>query len=98
MASQFLSSPNPFTKSVSAKVFSTGDCQGLNDLTLKRRSNQATRVTNGFSLRAKAALGFVEIPKQWYNIVADLSVKPPPPLHPKTFEPIKPEDLSHLFP
>ena len=40
----------------------------------------------------------VEIPSQWYNIVADLSVKPPPPLHPKTFEPIKPEDLAHLFP
>lgn len=73
----------------------------MNDLSLKRRSNQAT---NGFSLRAKAALrsthdkSLVEIPKQWYNLVADLSVKPPPPLHPKTFVPIKPEDLSHLFP
>lgn len=41
---------------------------------------------------------FVEIPNQWYNLVADLSIKPPPPLHPKTFEPIKPQDLSHLFP
>lgn len=68
---------------------------------MKRKSNQGY----GFSLRAKAALrynhnksSFVEIPNQWYNLVADLSVKPPPPLHPKTFEPIKPEDLSHLFP
>lgn len=73
------------------------------DLTLKRKSNQATRVSNGFSLRANAALrsnhsSSVEIPSQWYNLVADLSVKPPPPLHPKTFEPIKPEDLAHLFP
>lgn len=74
------------------------------DLTLKRKSNQATRVSSGFSLRAKAALrsntnkSSVGIPTQWYNIIADLSVKPPPPLHPKTFEPIKPEDLAHLFP
>lgn len=81
-----------------------GDCQGFSDLTLKRKSNQATRVSNGSSLRVKAALrsthnkSVVEIPKQWYNLVADLSVKPPPPLHPKTFEPIKPEDLAHLFP
>ncbi|CAN7128224.1 unnamed protein product [Brassica rapa subsp. narinosa] len=98
MTSQLLLPPNPFTRPVSAKVFLTGD-----DLTLKRKSNQATRVSNGFSLRAKAALrsnhsSSVEIPNQWYNLIADLSVKPPPPLHPKTFEPIKPEDLSHLFP
>lgn len=39
-----------------------------------------------------------EIPHQWYNIIADLPVKPPPPLHPKTYEPVKPEDLSPLFP
>ncbi|CAH2079741.1 unnamed protein product [Thlaspi arvense] len=99
MASQLLLPPNPFTKSVSAKVFFTGD-----DLTLKRKSNKGTRNSNGFSLRAKAALrssnhkSSVEIPNQWYNLIADLSVKPPPPLHPKTFEPIKPEDLSHLLP
>lgn len=49
-------------------------------------------------MRSTHNKSFVEIPKQWYNLVADLSVKPPPPLHPKTFEPIKPEDLSHLFP
>ena len=40
----------------------------------------------------------IEIPRQWYNLIADLPVKPPPPLHPKTFEPVKPEDLSPLFP
>lgn len=77
----------------------------MNNLTLRRKlPKQATRASNGFSLRAKATLrsnnnkSSVEIPNQWYNLVADLSVKPPPPLHPKTFEPIKPEDLSHLFP
>ncbi|KAI7744192.1 hypothetical protein M8C21_020810 [Ambrosia artemisiifolia] len=39
-----------------------------------------------------------EIPTHWYNIIADLPIKPPPPLHPKTFEPLQPQDLSHLFP
>lgn len=40
----------------------------------------------------------VSIPKQWYNLVADLPVKPPPPLHPQTHQPLKPGDLSPLFP
>lgn len=52
--------------------------------------------------RARAALSAdpksVEIPRQWYNLIADLPVKPPPPLHPKSFKPVKPEDLSPLFP
>nr|VDD11343.1 unnamed protein product [Brassica oleracea] len=101
MAAQLLlPRPNPFTKSASAKLFFTGNCD---DSTLKRKSKHPTRVSNGFSLRANAAFrsnhsSSVEIPSQWYNIVSDLSVKPPPPLHPKTFEPIKPEDLAHLFP
>lgn len=58
------------------------------------------RLSNGH--RARAALSAdpksVEIPCQWYNLIADLPVKPPPPLHPKTFRPVKPEDLSPLFP
>ena len=40
----------------------------------------------------------VEIPRKWYNLIADLPVKPPPPLNPRTLEPVKPEDLSPLFP
>ncbi|XP_043725004.1 tryptophan synthase beta chain 2 [Telopea speciosissima] len=40
----------------------------------------------------------IEIPHQWYNLVADLPIKPPPPLHPKTLQPVQPEDLSPLFP
>ncbi|RZC61098.1 hypothetical protein C5167_022870 [Papaver somniferum] len=40
----------------------------------------------------------VEIPRQWYNLVADLQIKPPPPLHPKTLQPVQPQDLSPLFP
>lgn len=38
-----------------------------------------------------------ELPKQWYNIVADMPTKPMPMLHPGTKEPIKEEDLYPLF-
>jgi len=38
------------------------------------------------------------IPKNFYNIKADLSELPKPPLHPITKEPLKPEDLLLLFP
>lgn len=31
----------------------------------------------------------IEILHQWYNLVAYLPIKPPLPLTPKTFEPIK---------
>lgn len=39
-----------------------------------------------------------EIPKQWYNIVADLPTPPKPPLHPATKQPVGPEDLAPIFP
>jgi len=39
-----------------------------------------------------------QIPKFWYNIVADLPVPPEPVLHPGTGEPIGPEALAPLFP
>jgi tryptophan synthase beta chain len=39
-----------------------------------------------------------EIPKQWYNIMADMPNLPRPPLHPGTRQPIGPEDLSAIFP
>lgn len=38
-----------------------------------------------------------EMPKQWYNIVADLTTKPLPMLHPGTKEPLKPEEMDGLF-
>ncbi|HIJ38303.1 MAG TPA: TrpB-like pyridoxal phosphate-dependent enzyme [Rhodospirillaceae bacterium] len=37
-------------------------------------------------------------PKAWYNLVADLPVPPPPPLHPGTLQPLGPSDLAPLFP
>ncbi|WOK92989.1 hypothetical protein Cni_G01681 [Canna indica] len=59
------------------------------------------RLSYGHGLRIRAAysdVNKVEIPRQWYNLVADLPLKPPPPLHPKTHMPLKHEDLSPLFP
>jgi tryptophan synthase beta chain len=39
-----------------------------------------------------------KMPKNWYNIQADLPVPLPPPLHPGTKQPIGPADLEPLFP
>lgn len=38
-----------------------------------------------------------QIPKQWYNIQADMVNKPLPPLNPATHKPVSVEDLSHLL-
>ncbi len=39
-----------------------------------------------------------DIPKQWYNILADFPVEVPPPLHPVTKKPVTPDFLQVLFP
>jgi tryptophan synthase beta chain len=39
-----------------------------------------------------------QMPTTWYNIVADLPVPPPPPLHPGRMDPVGPDDLAPLFP
>ncbi|MBQ8466726.1 MAG: TrpB-like pyridoxal phosphate-dependent enzyme [Prevotella sp.] len=39
-----------------------------------------------------------EIPKQWYNILADMPNKPLPPIHPATKQPLTWQDLAHIFP
>ena len=38
-----------------------------------------------------------ELPRSWYNVLADARA-PPPPLHPGTGQPIGPDDLAPLFP
>ena len=48
--------------------------------------------------RTKFMLDEKEIPKQWYNIQADLPEPLPPVLHPGTGNPVGPEDLAPLFP
>ncbi len=39
-----------------------------------------------------------DIPKQWYNIMADMPHIPGPPLHPATKKPVGPDDLAAIFP
>ena len=39
-----------------------------------------------------------EMPKKWYNILADLPTPLAPPLNPATNEPIDPTDLAAIFP
>lgn len=49
-------------------------------------------------MKNKITLDESEIPKQWYNINADLKTPLDPPLHPATLKPIGPQDLAPLFP
>ena len=46
----------------------------------------------------KYLLPETEIPKDWYNLIADLPEPPPAVLHPGTHEPVGPDDLAPLFP
>jgi tryptophan synthase beta chain len=46
----------------------------------------------------KYLLGEEDIPKTWYNLLADLPEPPPPVLHPGTGQPVGPDDLAPLFP
>jgi tryptophan synthase beta chain len=39
-----------------------------------------------------------EMPRQWYNIAADMPSGMQPPLHPGTGQPLGPEDLAPIFP
>ncbi|MFN3396294.1 MAG: TrpB-like pyridoxal phosphate-dependent enzyme [Thermodesulfovibrionales bacterium] len=46
----------------------------------------------------KIILSEREMPRKWYNIMADMPNLPKPPLHPATLKPVGPEDLSAIFP
>ncbi len=49
-------------------------------------------------MQTKFVLNESEIPRQWYNVLADFPWPPPPPIHPATHEPVGPEALAPLFP
>lgn len=38
-----------------------------------------------------------DIPRRWYNIVADMQNKPMPALNPATRKPVTLDELSHIF-
>ncbi|MQA87375.1 MAG: TrpB-like pyridoxal phosphate-dependent enzyme [Streptosporangiales bacterium] len=46
----------------------------------------------------KTLLDESQMPRRWYNVLADLPSPPPPPLHPATLAPVGPDDLAPLFP
>ncbi len=46
----------------------------------------------------KIFLSESEMPRQWYNIMADMPTPMEPPLHPGTGQPVGPEDLAPIFP
>jgi len=48
--------------------------------------------------QTKIVLSEKEIPQAWYNIQPDLPEPLAPPLHPKTFKPLTPEDMAPIFP
>ena len=48
--------------------------------------------------QVKVLLEENEMPRQWYNIQADLTTPMSPPLHPGTGKPVVPDDLALVFP
>jgi tryptophan synthase beta chain len=50
------------------------------------------------TIATKILLSESEMPRRWYNLVADLPAPPPPVLHPGTRQPVGPDDLRPLFP
>ncbi|MFA5354593.1 MAG: TrpB-like pyridoxal phosphate-dependent enzyme [Thermodesulfovibrionales bacterium] len=49
-------------------------------------------------METKILLSEKEMPRQWYNIMADMPNLPRPPLHPGTRRPAGPDDLKPIFP
>lgn len=47
---------------------------------------------------SKIILSETEIPRQWYNIMADMPSPPTPALNPQTKKPLVPDDLTPIFP
>jgi tryptophan synthase beta chain len=50
------------------------------------------------STQISFTLSQADIPKQWYNLLADFPQPLPPPLHPGTKQPVPPEALLAIFP
>jgi tryptophan synthase beta chain len=59
--------------------------------------NQYIRSENVMKTK-KIFLPESEMPRQWYNIMADMPTPMEPPLHPGTGQPCGPDDLAPIFP
>ena len=64
----------------------------------KKSQPRKASITKAPAGTRKIIMGEDRIPNSWYNIMADLPVPLPPPLHPGTLQPIGPGDLAPLFP
>ncbi len=49
-------------------------------------------------MQTKILLDEKQIPKRWYNVMADLGSAPAPVIHPGTLNPVTPDDLLPIFP
>lgn len=54
-------------------------------------------MTNTQTIPYKIYLEEYEMPKQWYNVRADMKNKPAPLLNPETLQPMTAEELGHVF-
>ena len=50
------------------------------------------------SIQTRFTLAQADIPKQWYNLLADFPEPLPPPLHPGTRQPVTPDLMTAIFP
>lgn len=50
------------------------------------------------SMQTSFSLSQSDIPKEWYNLLADFPEPLPPPLHPGTKQPVTPEVMTAIFP
>jgi tryptophan synthase beta chain len=59
----------------------------------------SSKIAEGGAMsQVKYVLDESDLPRQWYNVLADAPFQLPPPLHPATAQPIGPADLAPLFP
>ena len=65
-------------------------------ITLKSYSEREERIMNN-KIPYKIYLEEHEMPKQWYNVRADMKKKPAPLLNSKTMQPITLDELSEVF-
>jgi tryptophan synthase beta chain len=50
------------------------------------------------SVQTQFSLSQADIPKEWYNLLADFPEPLPPPLHPGTKQPVTPDLMTAIFP
>ncbi len=46
----------------------------------------------------KIILGSKDLPRAWYNLLAEIGEEMAPPLHPVTKKPVEEKDLAPIFP